>query len=314
MSPRWEQVEEFAGRLHLARLRLSTVNGGMAQVFLSHAADADAGPAARLASALRAAGADVWMAPGSIGPGELFSEAIDKGLEQSDYFLVLLSPASLASRWVQIEVHAAIDRAQANKIKILPLLLTPVAVPPLLSTFQQIDLTDYEQGLQVLGNVLGVPVSPVGVAMEDPRPPKGARDRRPLPDTFAAIALAALDSGSRHFGYLLHRTAPEDESIIAAVVEVALLRIGVAVCPPGTSKGRILASAEQELRANRHQVAAVLAISHGDSTELEHHKLLTRATPNAVLLTWNPSDGADAIGMAVPLLVELVSGREPAQE
>ena len=46
---------------------------------------------------LRAAGVEVWMAPGSIGPGELFSEAIDKGLEQSDYFLVLLSPASLLS-------------------------------------------------------------------------------------------------------------------------------------------------------------------------------------------------------------------------
>ena len=58
------------------------------------------------------------MAPGSIGPGEPFSEAIDKGLEQSDYFLVLLSPASLASRWVQMEVYAAIDRAQANKIKV----------------------------------------------------------------------------------------------------------------------------------------------------------------------------------------------------
>ena len=251
------------------------------------------------------------MAPGSIGPGELFSEAIDKGLEQSDYFLVLLSPASLVSRWVQIEVHAAIDRAQANKIKVLPLLLAPVAVPPLLSTFQQIDLTDYEQGLQTLGDALGVPVSPVRVATENLRSAKDVRDRRP-PDAFAATALAALDSGSRHFGYLLHQTAPEGESIIDAVVEVALLRIGVAVWPPDTSKGRILASAEQELRTNRHRIVAVLAISHGDSTELEHHKLLTTASPNAMLLTWNPSDGADAIGMAIPLLVELVSGREPA--
>ena len=110
----------------------------------------------------------------------------------------------------------------------------------------------------------------------------------------------------------MHQTAPEGESIIDAVVEVALLRIGVAVWPPGTSKGRILASAEQELRTNRHRIVAVLAISHGDSAELEHHKLLTTASPNAMLLTWNPSDGADAIGMAIPLLVELVSGREPA--
>jgi hypothetical protein len=286
----------------------------MVRVFLSHATDADAGQAARLATVLRTAGVDIWMAPGSIRPGEPFSAAIESGLEQSDYFLVLLSPASLASRWVQLEVHAAIDRAQASKIKVLPLLLTPVAVPPLLSTFQQIDLTDYQRGLQVLGDALGVSISPGTAIAESPPSSPGVRDRRPPPDAFAATALAALDSGSRHFGYLMQQMAPSRESVIDAIVEVALLRIGVAIWLSGTSRGRILSSVEQELGTNPHRVAAVLAICHGESTELDQHKLLDADSPNAMLLTWNPLDGADAVGAAIPLLVELVSGRGPAPE
>jgi len=286
----------------------------MTRVFLSHAADADGRQAAQIAADLRAAGVDVWMAPGSIRPGETFSEAIDKGLEQSDYFLVLLSSASLASRWVQMEVNAAIDRAQANKIKVLPLLLSPVAAPPLLSTFQHIDLTDYKRGIQVLGDALGVPLRSVSAATGSRTPSTSDRAPRTAPDAFAATALAALDSGSPYFGYVVHQTSRTRQSIVDAIVEVALLRIGVTVWPSGTPKGRVLASLEQELRTNLHRVAAALAICRGDSTTLDQHKLLDVTSPNAVLLTWNPSDGADAVGAVIPLLVDLVSGRGPTPQ
>jgi hypothetical protein len=112
----------------------------------------------------------------------------------------------------------------------------------------------------------------------------------------------------------MHQMAPSGGSVIDAIVEVALLRIGVAIWPSGSSRGRILSSVEQELRTNPHRVAAVLAICHGEGTELDQHKLLDADSPNAMLLTWNPSDGADAVGAAIPLLVELVSGRGPAPE
>ena len=56
-------------------------------------------------------GPDVWMAPGSIRPGESFAAAIDRGLEGCEYVAVLLSPAAMASAWVQAEVYAALDRA-----------------------------------------------------------------------------------------------------------------------------------------------------------------------------------------------------------
>jgi hypothetical protein len=282
----------------------------MTRVFLSHAADADAGEAARLAADLRAAGVDVWMAPGSIEPGESFSAAIDRGLEGSDYFLVLLSPTSLASRWVQTEVNAAIDRAHQNKITVLPLLASPVAVPPLLSTFQQIDLRSYEQGLSKLGETLGVPLRPgTGHPETEPHAPEAGTRRRPPPDAFVAMVRAALDGGASRFGYAVHRATSPAESILDSVVEVALLRIGVAVWPAGSvTTGHMLAEVERELRANPQRVVAVLAVSSGESTALTPHQLLDAPSPNAMVLVWKESDGADAVGTAIGLIVQILTG------
>jgi hypothetical protein len=284
----------------------------MVAVFVSHGADADAVVAARLAQDLRAARVEVWMAPGSIRPGELFAAAIDRGLQASGYFLVLLSPASMASRWVQTEIYAAIDRAERGLVTVLPLVLTSVSVPPLLSTFQQIDFSDYDRGLSALGKVLGVQLRPSSAAATAV-PPTTAR--QPLPDAFVATALAALESGAASFGYLIRRVATVPGSILDAVVEVALLRIGVTVRPSGAeSLGRVLAKLEAELRGNPHRVAALLAILSGEQTSLQQYQLLDAGTPNSVLLTWRPADGSDALGAAVPVLVELVTGRGPAAD
>src|SRR5690606_24332911 len=68
------------------------------QIFLSHAT-ADAEFAHTLAADLRAEGWRVWIAPESIKPGEKWVEAIDRGLETSEVFVVALTPDAVASRW-----------------------------------------------------------------------------------------------------------------------------------------------------------------------------------------------------------------------
>jgi hypothetical protein len=287
----------------------------MTRVFVSHAADADLDQRERLVSDLRAAGVDVWMSPASIRPGESFAAAIDRGLESSEYFLVLLSPASLASRWVQTEVNAAIDRAVRDEIQMLPVVVSPVAVPPLLSTFQQIDLTDYAQGLSALGQALGVPLGPgTDLTEADRRPPRPeVRRRRPPPDAFVATVRADLERGAQRFGYLVHRAAPEPRSLVDSIVEVALLRIGVAIWAAKTATpGHVLAGVERELRSNPHRVAGILAICAGDSTSLTPYQLLDAQTPNAMLLVWNDLDGSDAIGASIDLVIRHLTGQPPA--
>jgi hypothetical protein len=287
----------------------------MLRVFISHTADADTDQREKLASDLRAAEVDVWMAPGSIHPGEPFSGAIDRGLASSDYFVVLLSPASLASRWVQHEVNAALDRALRNEIEILPVLVSPVAVPPLLSTFQQIDLTRYEEGLAALGHAIGVPLRAgteiVEGTTKSPTPSTG--DRRRAPDAFVATVRADLERGAQHLGYLVLPAPHQPGSIVDLVVEVALLRVGVAVWPPASATiGQILAEVERELGTNPHRVAAMLAVCAGDSTTLTPHQLLDATSPNAMLLMWNEADGSDAVPASISLVTQHLTGAPPS--
>ena len=78
------------------------------QVFISHAHQ-DAEFAHRLAADLTAAGWRAWIAPESIQPGEKWVEAIGRGLDGSGVFVVALTPAAVASKWVRNETNAAIE-------------------------------------------------------------------------------------------------------------------------------------------------------------------------------------------------------------
>jgi hypothetical protein len=278
----------------------------MAGVFISYS-ESDAAVAGRLAADLRVAGLDVWMAPGSIRPGESFAAAVDRGLESSEYVAVLLSPPAMASAWVQAEVYAALDRAHRGLTTVLPMRLQPVAMPPLLSGFQWIDFSDYEGGLAGLAAVLGAdlrPVSAMPVVRAGPSP------RQPAPpDAFVARVLGALDAGAPSFGYAVQRTVPEHGGRLDAVVEVALLRIGVIVQRGKKSAGQLLAEVQRELAENPHRVAAVLAVAPGNETTMLHHQLLDAATPNAVVLTWALASGLDVVPAAVPVVVDLIAGR-----
>lgn len=215
----------------------------------------------------------------------------------------------MASAWVQAEVYAALDRAHRGVATVLPLLLQPVAVPPLLSGFQWIDFFDYERGLTAMGALLGTDLRPVsGVPIVQERQ---SRRVTPPPDAFAARVLGALDAGASSFGYAMQRTVPEQGGLLDAVVEVALLRIGVLIQRGKKSTGQLLAEVQRELSENRHQVTAVLAVAPGEETAMQDYQLLEAATPNAVVLTWAPAGALDAVPAAVPVVVDLVTGRGP---
>lgn len=90
------------------------------QIFLSHAT-ADAKFAHTLADDLRAEGWRVWIAPESIRPGEKWVEAINRGLETSGVFVVVLTPAAVESTWVNTETDAAIEMQHERLITFIPL-------------------------------------------------------------------------------------------------------------------------------------------------------------------------------------------------
>ncbi len=150
------------------------------QIFISHAT-ADAEIAHRLAADLEAEGWALWIAPDSIQPGEKWVEAINRGLEASGVFVLLLTPEAVASRWVTSETNVAIEMEHEGLLQFIPLQIRPCPVPALWRAYQRIPFGgDYEVGWQVFLARLdpaAVPVSPslpriqVKPRQPEPEPP-----------------------------------------------------------------------------------------------------------------------------------------------
>ena len=83
---------------------MATVESGQnksRQVFLSYA-HADNAVARRIADKLRGAGLRVRILEWELQPGDSIASRIIEAVSSSDLILVLLSPNSINSRWVQI--------------------------------------------------------------------------------------------------------------------------------------------------------------------------------------------------------------------
>jgi len=124
------------------------------QVFISHAHE-DAEFAHRLAADLRARGWRIWIVPDSIRPGEKWVAAINHGLEESGVFLVVLTPAAVASKWVTDETNVAKEMQQEGELRLIPLGVADCRVPPLWRVHQRISFTGaypgaYSAGLAAL--------------------------------------------------------------------------------------------------------------------------------------------------------------------
>lgn len=101
--------------------------------------------AVRLASDLKSAGFDVWLDQLDIPTGARWDDEIEKALEKSNIFLIILSPESIESQNVKDEVGYAIDSGKY----ILPVLTMPCKVPLRLRRFQFVDFSNqpYEESL-----------------------------------------------------------------------------------------------------------------------------------------------------------------------
>lgn len=125
-------------------------NRDMNQVFISHAHE-DEAIARRVAADLQAEGWSVWIAPDSIMPGEIWVEAINRGLEESGYYLLIQTPAAASSPWVVTETNVAIGLEHQRLIRFIPLDVAPCSPPPLWTAYQNVPFRDnYLRGLEHL--------------------------------------------------------------------------------------------------------------------------------------------------------------------
>ena len=120
------------------------------QVFIGHAHEDD-GIAHRLAADLRNHGWRVWIAPDSIAPGETWVDAINRGLEASSSYVLVLTPAASSSPWVNTETNVAISLEHQRLMRFIPLDVAPSRPPPLWTAYQNVPFRgDYGRGLEHL--------------------------------------------------------------------------------------------------------------------------------------------------------------------
>lgn len=94
----------------------------------------------RLADTLQSSGVRVWWDSWEIKVGDSISKKIEEGIASSSYLIIVLSPASVSSRWVQEELSAALIRQISDRdIHILPVLKADCAIPPLLRSRKYAD-------------------------------------------------------------------------------------------------------------------------------------------------------------------------------
>lgn len=91
-------------------------------VFICHASEDKDEFARPLAEALRSRHLDVWYDEFSLTIGDSLREAIDRGLAQSRFGIVVLSPHFFRKRWAQRELNGLVAREMAeNRGVVLPI-------------------------------------------------------------------------------------------------------------------------------------------------------------------------------------------------
>src|SRR5262245_4024252 len=129
------------------------------RVFVSYAS-ADRAFAERLVHDLRMAGAEVWWDVAGVNEGD-FLDRINDALQQCQWLVLVLTPNAIASKWVKIEVNAAINRREMGLMRgVLPVLASPVAhgaIPPVWDNLHRYDgLTNYQAEIARLIRTLGL--------------------------------------------------------------------------------------------------------------------------------------------------------------
>jgi formylglycine-generating enzyme required for sulfatase activity len=191
------------------------------QIFLSHA-NQDAAFARELADDLRANGFEIWLAPESIEPGEKWVDAIERGLETSGIFVLVITPHAVNSKWVRDESNYAIALQNRNEMRLFTLHVGEGRMPPMWSVRQHISFReDYDEGLRQLlaalrpgraAKPVAAPPPPIEEPVKEGPPPvtpKPAPRKRRAPAKATAQTTATAPAAKPVAATPTHRAEPE---------------------------------------------------------------------------------------------------------
>ena len=158
----------------------------MAQVYIAYSRK-DLSFVEQLAADLKSAGFDVWHDPSSNRGGSKWRSEVESGLNKSQFMVVVLSPDSVASEWVEREFLFANNLG----LKIIPLMYRPCELPLNYVNLNYIDVQgeNYRQHYEDLLRALTI----------DPKSATLSRTKKPAFQQNIMDILSALGSPIKIF-------------------------------------------------------------------------------------------------------------------
>lgn len=132
------------------------------KIFISHSSK-DNDFASIIAETLRTRQRDIWFDEYDLGLGQ-FRPALESALASSYAFLLLLSEDALLSYWVNLEINAALTLEKEEAMIVVPAIISPCAVPLLLSGHKRLDFTvsdDAVTEIEYFLRILDYPTPPL---------------------------------------------------------------------------------------------------------------------------------------------------------
>ncbi len=126
------------------------------RIFVSHS-HADNDFSRKLVQSLSDVDIDVWYDERKLGAGTL-AQNIEQALLAADSYIVILSPAAVASPWVQMEWYAALELYRESKIRFIPVIVEDCEIPLLLRGMHRVEFhrETYAQAFAHLLRLLNV--------------------------------------------------------------------------------------------------------------------------------------------------------------
>ena len=125
----------------IADIDANTMSDSMnaCKIFLSYNS-ADAKAAERLGIELERFGFQVWFDKWEMMPGDSLTSTVSRAIDESNVFIFLLSPESVAAPWPQEELRAALNRRLYDKqFTVVPLLRKECSIPTFLRDYRWIN-------------------------------------------------------------------------------------------------------------------------------------------------------------------------------
>jgi hypothetical protein len=256
--------------------------------------------ALELATELKSSGFFVWLDQLDIPTGARWDDEVERGLRESEIFLIILTSASISSENVKDEIGYAIDHGK----RILPVLLEACEVPLRLRRFQYVDFTklEFKEGVkraqQLLESFINARSAPVAKIDFESRKISKTADATPLllPAQKKSIPRRWIFGGAG----VLALTALIGALLAFGVIMMLRGPVSQATEPPAPQSSTIvtLTSRPTEMRMDQNQESAS-TFTHTQTEIPSTRTPTTTPTPTPTLQVIDHVNPADLANVAL---------------